>query len=336
MTRRISINLPWDPRDATALLAQARSADDRGVDTIWVHEGFGHDAFSGLALLAWETERVRLGTSVVNVYSRTPGALAQHFATLDQLSGGRIVAGLGTSGQGVVERFHGLPYQPSIGRLREVLALLRAYWRHERLTYDGHWFQIERAIEFGVDPVQPELPIHLATLHPGSVALTAEQADGWLPAWIPFDRLGDAVTELRAQAVTAGRPAAAVEVRGPGTITVVSGEADERALRASRRQQLAFFVARNGDFYYRQFLRHGLADEAQAIRRAWASGGARAGTAAVFPGLEDRFDFAGDLDACIARIEQQAELGVDLHQVSVIRQSGAQWAETIGSLVGDR
>jgi len=330
---RISISIPWDPRNRDSLLARARAADDEGIDTIWVNEGFGHDAFSGLTLLAVETEHARLGTSIVNVYSRTAGALAQHYATLDQLSNGRIVAGLGTSGSGVIERFHGMPYQPSIARLRETVVLLQAYWRHERTTLHGSWYDVDRALVMGVDPVQPVLPIHLATLHPKSVRLTAEQADGWLPAWIPFDRLRDAILEVRGWAVAAGRDERAVEVRAPGAITVVEDAERAEEIRARRRQQLAFFVARNGDFYYRQFLRHGLADEAASIRRAWAADGAEAGIAAVPRGLEDHFDFVGPVDACIERLEAQAALGVDLHQVSVDTADQAQWAATIRRLV---
>ncbi len=333
-SRRVSISIPWDPRNRESLLARARAADDAGVDTIWVNEGFGHDAFSGLTLLAVETERARLGTSIVNVYSRTAGALAQHFATLDQLSDGRIVAGLGSSGSGVIERFHGMPYQPSIQRLRETIELLRAFWRHERVTHHGRWFDLDRALVMGVDPVQPELPIYLATLHPRSVRLTAEQADGWLPIWIPFERLEAAIAELRGWSTAAGRSGDAVEVRAPGSVAVVEDAGRAEAMRAQRRQQLAFFVARNGDFYYRQFVRHGLADEAAAIRRAWEGGGAEAGVTAVPPGLEDHFDFVGPVEACIERLEAQAERGVDLHPVSVNTEHQAEWAAAILRLVG--
>lgn len=332
--RRLSISLPWDPRNREALAARARVADAAGVDTIWVNEGFGHDAFSGLTLLALETERARLGTAIVNVYSRTAGALAQHFATLDQLSDGRIVAGLGTSGIGVIERFHGLPYQPAIARLEETMTLLRAFWRHERATLHGRWYDVERSLVMGVDPVQPALPIHLATLHPRSVRLTAERADGWLPAWIPFERLAAAIAQLRSWASQAGRDEHALEVRAPGTVTVVADPGDADELRLRRRQQLAFFVARNGEFYYRQFGRHGLADEAATIRHAWRTGGAEAGLAAVPDGLEDRFDFVGTVDACVERLDAQAETGVDLHQVSVAAGSDAEWTDILRRLVG--
>ena len=138
--RRISISLAWDPAHLDEFLALARAADEAGVETLWLSEGFGHDAFSGLALLARETQRAKLGTSVVNVYSRTPGALAQHFATIDELSGGRVIVGLGASGPGVIERFHGLPFEAPKARIRETIALLRAYWSKQRFDHPGPRF----------------------------------------------------------------------------------------------------------------------------------------------------------------------------------------------------
>ncbi len=334
MARRLSISIPWDPRNLDDLLARARAADEAGIDTIWINEGFGHDAFSGLALLARETSRAKLGTAIVNAYSRTPGALAQHFATLDQLSEGRALIGLGSSGPGVIERFHGMPFQPSIQRLREVVMLIRAFWRHERITHHGAWYDIERALVMGVDPVQPEPPIYLATLHPQSVRLTAEVADGWLPAWIPFDRFAAEVEQLRAWSIEAGRSAEAVTVRAPSAITVVEDPERAATLRAGRKQQLAFFVARNGDFYYRQFGRHGFADEAAAIRRAWNDGGAEAGVAAVPDALPARFDFLGGVEECLVRLDEEAAAGIDLHQVSIAEENPERWAETLRRLVG--
>ncbi len=334
VTRRLSISIPWDPRNLDALMARARAADEAGIDTIWVNEGFGHDAFSGLTLLARETSRAKLGTAIVNAYSRTPGALAQQYATLDQLSEGRAIIGLGSSGPGVIERFHGMPFQPSIQRLSEVMTLIKAFWRHERVTHHGAWYDIERALVMGVDPVQPEPPIYLATLHPRSVRMTAEEADGWLPAWIPFERIAGEIEELRAWSVEAGRPAEAVTVRSPAGVTVVEDPERATALRAGRRQQLAFFVARNGDFYYRQFGRHGFADEAAEIRRAWNDGGAEAGVAAVPEDLPARFDFLGGVEECLERLDEEAAAGIDLHQVSIAEEDPERWADTLRRLVG--
>ena len=334
MARRISISLPWDPRDATQIFERARDADEAGVETIWMNEGFGHDAFSGLTLLATKTTHARIGTAIVNAYSRTPGALAQHFATIDQLSEGRVIIGLGSSGPGVIERFHGMPFQPAIARLREVVELIRAIWRHERITHHGRWYDIERALVMGVDPVQAEPPIFLATLHPRSVRMTAQVADGWLPAWIPLGRLASEVAQLREWAIEAGREPDAITVRAPASVTVCDDPDRAAAIRQGQRRQLAFFVARNGDFYYRQFGRHGFADEAAAIKRAWEDGGAEAGVAAVPDELPAHFDFVGGTEQCIERLDEQGGAGVDLHQITIVEDDATRWRETMRRLIG--
>ena len=114
MTRRISMGFNWQgPLDHDKAYESARIADEVGVDSMWVAEAWGRDAFSLLTLVADRTKRIKLGTSIVNIYSRTPAALAQHFATLDELSGGRVIIGLGTSGKRVIEHFHGVRFEPA-------------------------------------------------------------------------------------------------------------------------------------------------------------------------------------------------------------------------------
>ncbi len=313
---RIGLQLAWDPAHLDVFLSMARAADDAGVDSVWVNEGFGHDAFSGLAILARETSRVRLGTSIVNVYSRTPGALAQHFATIDELSGGRVIVGLGASAQGVIERFHGQPFAEPRQRLAETAELLRAYWKRERFSHDGRVFHIDRALHLGARPVQAAPPIFFATMAPASVRTTAEVADGWLPTWIPEERLAGEIDRVRSMAAAAGRERSAVTVRSPGT-TVVADASEIDAIRQGQRESLAFFIARNGDFYYRQFLRQGLAAEAELVRAAWADGGRDAALAAMPDGIEARFNFAGDIGACAAHLARQQDLGVHIHMVSL-------------------
>jgi alkanesulfonate monooxygenase SsuD/methylene tetrahydromethanopterin reductase-like flavin-dependent oxidoreductase (luciferase family) len=170
---KIGLQLGWDPAHLERFLSTAHAADEAGVQSVWLNEGFGHDAFSGLAILARETRNVRLGTSIVNVYSRTPGALAQHFGTIDELSGGRVIVGLGASAQGVIERFHGQQFTSPRKRLAETADLIRAYWKKERFSHSGVVFQIDRALELGARPVHPTPPIFFATLAPESVRQTA-------------------------------------------------------------------------------------------------------------------------------------------------------------------
>lgn len=330
--RRICVSLAWDPAHLDEFLSLAHDADEAGVEIVWVNEGFGHDAFSGLALLARETQRAKLGTAVVNVYSRTPGALAQHFGTIDELSGGRVIAGLGASGPGVIGRFHGLPFADPKGRIRETITLLRAYWSKERFDHAGPLFPIERALPMGARPVQPSLPIFLATMHPGMVRMTASDSEGWLPNWIARARLAMEIANARAWAAEAGRDPGAFVVRAPGGITVVE-DADALAeTRAQAAATLAFFAARNGPFYARQFARQGLGEEASAIERTWKDEGPEAASK-LAQAIAPEFGFSGPLDECLARIEEQTAAGVDLHDVRVVADSAERRREILRELV---
>ena len=185
----------------------------------------------------------------------------------------------------------------------------------------------------GAEPVQESPPIYLATLHPRSVRLTAEIADGWLPALIPAERLAGEVAQIRSWIEEAGRDAATFIVRAPGAIVVA--EEDDVAKRAVSGQVagLAFFVARNGPFYYRQFLRQGLADEAAAIRTAWDDDGPEAAAAIAAP-LADRFGTVGDLDTCLAALTEQEASGVDLHSVQIATTDRSRRQAILRELVG--
>ena len=330
--RRISINLPWNPDVVDTFLARARLADEMGVDTISIIEGYGHDAFTGMALLAHHTSKVRIASAIVNVFSRTPATLAQSFGTVDQLSGGRVVVGLGASAPGAIERFHGVSFERPFARLREAVELIRLYWSRQRFSYDGPTIHVQRALVSGMIPAQPTPPIHLATLHPSSVRLTAQLADGWMPTWIPNDRVAGSVEQLRSWSVEAGRPPEAVEVRSPGSATVLLDEARQNETERRFAQGLAFFAIRNGPGYLHQFERQGFADEVAAMRDAWSDGGVAAATEIALE-IAPRFSARGSLETCAAHLDDQASRGVDLHQVSVETDDHQQWADTLARLI---
>ena len=330
--RRISVNLPWNPDFVDTFLARARLADEIGIDTISVLEGYGHDAFTGMALLAHETSNARIASSIVNVFSRTPATLAQSFGTVDQLSGGRVVIGLGASAPGAIERFHGVKFERPFARIREAVELIRLYWSRERFSYDGPTIHVERALVSGMIPGQPTAQIHLATLNPTSVKMTAEIADGWMPTWIPNDRVGESVSQVRQWSVDAGRSADAVEVRSPGSATVVLDPDRQADLDRGFAQGMSFFAVRNGPGYFHQFERQGFADEVAAMRQAWQDGGVGAATEIAME-IAPRFSIRGSLEDCAAYLDEQTALGVDLHQVSVDTEDDQAWADALARLV---
>src|SRR5213594_1020795 len=219
MARKVSIGFNWQgPMDYDQALARVRLAEEAGVDTAWVAEAWGRDCFTILALMARETRRMQLGTGIVNIYSRTPAALAQHFATLDELSGGRMIIGLGTSGPQVIEHFHGVPFHPPLTRLKEYVEIINTLMRNEPLKYSGKLFHLQRGFTLRFTPARTHIPIYLATLNAKSVKLTAELADGWLPIMIPLPKLKGEIDAVRQMSVAAGRPADAVSVRAPGAV----------------------------------------------------------------------------------------------------------------------
>lgn len=328
MTRKLSLMITWQfdmkKEDAIAL---AKVADDCGVDSFWVPEGWARDAFSLLISIAEKTQRIKLATGIVNAYSRTPGALAQHFATLDEWSDGRAIIGLGASSANVIEQFHGLPFQPSLSRLRETVEIINMLMRGEKLVYSGKWFKMDRGFTLRFTPVRDHIPIFLATLNPKSVKMTAEVADGWMPAMIPKSALGQEIGQFRRWAADAGRDPSALEVKAGG-VTV----SDNPGARDAGRGFLAFYIARMGDFYFRQLSRFGYSDEVAYIRKVFNEQGSQAGAAAIPAHMLDDLGFAGNADECLAQLREYEDMGVDVHSITLDTKDPVQfgrWAETL-------
>jgi len=180
-------------------------AEALGFDSVWMPEAYGTDAISILGALAARTERIRLGTGIVNVFSRTPALLAQTAATLDLISGGRFILGLGTSGHQVISGWHGVPFERPVLRMRETIAIVRQVLRRERLEFRGEVFQLDKGLKLLARPVRATVPIFLATLTPAGLRLTGELADGWMPTLFSPEHMDVFRAELETGARAGGR-----------------------------------------------------------------------------------------------------------------------------------
>src|SRR5216684_4663916 len=330
MTRKISIGINWQgPLDYKALLEKVQIADAVGVHSAWVPEAWGRDAFTILTLLADHTKNIQLGTAIVNTYSRTPAALAQHFATLDELSGGRMIIGLGTSGPQVIEHFHGVAFNPPLTRMREYVDIINLLMAGQPLNYDGKLFKLKRGFTLRFEPPRKRIPIWIASLNQKSVEFTAQKADGWLPVMIPLGRLKESIADFRAVAASAGRDPKSVAVKSPSTIHVTNNPDRARAIQAG---MLSFYAARMGTFYGEQLTRFGFADDVRRIREAWAAGGSKAGTEAVSRRLLDEMGYVGDLAGARERLAAEAEAGADLHRVEVDAPDLGGYERTLAAL----
>jgi alkanesulfonate monooxygenase SsuD/methylene tetrahydromethanopterin reductase-like flavin-dependent oxidoreductase (luciferase family) len=333
MPRRICLTLDWQSLDdRERIFRQVEIADKAGVDTVWIAEAWGRDAFSLLTQLAERTKRIGLGTGIVNIYSRTPAALAQHFATLDELSGGRAIAGLGTSGPQVIEHFHGVPFKPTLTRLRETIEIFNTLIAGTPLKYQGKLFRLERGFTLRFKPIRPHIPVWVASLNPGALKITAQLTDGWMPIMIPRGEIASEVAAFRKLVTDAGRPASAVAVRSPDR-AVVALENPERARRAAA-GTLAFYIARMGTFYGAQLERFGYGDAVAKVRAAWNEKGSEAGIDAVPDALLDEITTVGTIADCVRRLDDEARSGVDMHNVSVQTRSEAEYERALADLVG--
>jgi F420-dependent oxidoreductase-like protein len=332
MPYRLSISFnSRGARDRDQVFDRIRAADEAGVDTVWVAESWGEDAFTLMAQLAERTGRIKIGSGIVNCFSRTPAAIAQHFATLDNVSEGRMLIGLGTSGAQVIEHFHGIPFEKPLRRLREYVEIINILISGEKLDYSGQIFQLHRGFTLNMERYRDHIPVYLATLSPRSVAQTAEIADGWLPIWTPVEDLGDTVANIQSQADLADRPRNALDIRSPGGVTVTK---DVERGRAAVAGTFAFYIARMGVFYYNHISRLGYKDVADAIRSAWNEGGSAAAAAAVPPGLQQSLTLVTDsIDQARERLAQEQAAGIDLHTVNIDAESPADLQRTYEALM---
>ncbi|MFF0310667.1 LLM class F420-dependent oxidoreductase [Streptosporangium sp. NPDC004379] len=197
---RLGLNLGYwqrEPSDATPLV---QAAERLGYDSVWTAEAYGSDAFTPLAWYGARTSRIRLGTSVVQLSARTPAATAMTAMTLDHLTGGRLLLGIGASGPQVVEGWYGVPFPRPLARTREYVEIMRKVWRREEpVTHDGEHYPLPypggaglgKPLKLITRPLRPDIPVYLGAEGPRNVALAAEISDGWLPLFTLPERIGE-------------------------------------------------------------------------------------------------------------------------------------------------
>jgi F420-dependent oxidoreductase-like protein len=321
-----------NPREAADSVAALERA---GLDTVWVAEAYGFDSPTLMGYLAAKTERVEIGAAILNIYSRTPGALAQTAAGLDNVSGGRAILGLGASGPQVIEGWHGVPYDKPLGRTREVVEIVRKALRRERLEFQGKVFTLPLPPDQGLGlgkplkmltrPERPAVPIYIAALGEKNVTGTAEYADGWLPfLFAPekaHDIWGDALAAGRAK-----RPAelGPLEVAAGGMVAV--GD-DVKGLLDLARPTVALYVggmgAKGKNFYNELVTRYGFEAEAAKIQELYLGGNKRDAEALVPLELLEMCNLVGPASYVKERIAAFAEAGVTNLQITPVADDPA-------------
>ncbi len=317
-TKRLGIAAGFaaGPAERENFLARLLVADDLGVDSIWVAEAWGRDAFTLLTELALKTRRARLGTGIVNVFSRSPAVLAMTFGALDELSGGRMLIGLGSSGANVVEHFHGVPFEKPLRRLREYVEIINRLLRGEPLNYEGQIFRMSRGFRLQFTPIRTHIPVFIAAITPRSIRQTGEIADGLMPIHWPKQKYADLRAQLAEGARRAGRDPAAIELAPSVGLFITDGQ-DPEQVRNRAREPLAYYIGRMGRFYYEMLQRHGYEAEVAAVRAAWERRDPAGAAAAIPDRMLDDITVIGPLDACAEKLDELRALGVDVPIVAL-------------------
>jgi F420-dependent oxidoreductase-like protein len=305
---RLGLTLGYAPpgTNPAELVDLAVEAEGLGYDSAWTAEAWGTDAVTVLAFLAARTSTLKLGSGIMQIPARTPAMTAMTAMTLDLLSDGRFLLGLGASGPGVAEGWHGQEFGRPLARTREYVEVVRAALRRQPLDYHGEYYDVplggHRALKLMGRPLRAEIPIYLAAVGPKNVALAAEIAEGWLPIWLSPERLQEVFSDSLA-AAREGFDVAAFSV--PAVVTD-----DLEAGRDSVRPVLALYVGGMGTFYNRLVGRYGYEAEAASIRELYLGGKQRDAAAAVPDALVDELCLVGTRERIADRLGAWRESGV--------------------------
>jgi F420-dependent oxidoreductase-like protein len=314
---KLGLSLGYAPpgTNPADLFPLVEEAERLGFDSVWVAEAWGTDAVSVLGWLAARTERIKLGSAIMQIPGRTPANAAMTAATLDLLSGGRFLLGLGTSGPQVVEGWHGQPWGKPLGKTREYVEIVRAALRRDVVEHDGEHYTIPwdgpgatglgKPLKLMLRPLRAEIPIYLAALGPKNVALAAEIADGWLPIFVAPERFAETFGPSLATAPDDFEIAA--------TASVFVGD-DVPALTDALRPYVALYVggmgAKGRNFYNSLVRRYGWEEEAERIQELYLGGKQREAIAAVPDELVDAVSLIGPKERIAERLEAWRETPV--------------------------
>lgn len=297
----------WTSGPAPNIEENIAAAEDLGFDSVWTAEAYGSDALTPLAWWGAKTSRIRLGTAIAQISARTPAAMAMAAMTLDHLSGGRFILGLGASGPQVVEGWYGQPYPRPLERTREYIEIIRRIIDREKpVEFAGKQYQMPypggtglgKPLKSTVHPYRTDLPIVLGAEGPKNVALAAEIADGWLPVF--FSPKSDPYYRA-ALAAGFARPGAR---RTPESFEVLASlpivpNDDIEAAADTQRPMIALYIggmgARMANFHYDVIARLGYEAECAKIQELYLAGNKREAIAAVPTKLVEDIALIGPL-----------------------------------------
>ncbi len=313
-----------------------REAEQLGYESVWTAEAYGSDAATVLAWLAAGTSEIKLGSAIFQMPGRSPAMTAMTAATIDELSGGRMRLGIGSSGPQVAEGWHGQRFGHQLQRTREYVAVVRKALAGERLEFKGETLELPlpdgpgRALKLTINPVQERIPIYLAAIGPRNTALAGEIADGWLPTFFSPEFVGDFRALLEEGAARSGRSLDGFDI-APTVQAYVSE--DRAAARDLMRPVLSLYIggmgSRRQNFYNNLVGRYGFERSARQVQDLYLAGEKTEAGAALPDELIDMITLCGPRQVVRDRIGAFRDAGVGTLMVTPMALSGQDRIEQL-------
>jgi F420-dependent oxidoreductase-like protein len=292
-------------------------AERLGYDSVWAAEAYGSDTATVLAWLAGQTSTIRLGSGIFQMPGRSPAMTAMTAATIDQLSGGRMILGIGSSGPQVAEGWHGQRFAKQLQRTREYVEVVRKALARERLEYHGETLELPlpdgpgKALKLTIAPVQEHIPIYLAAIGPKNTALAGEIAEGWIPTLFSPEHVSELRPLLQEGADRVGRSLDGFDIAPTVNVFITD---DIQVARDAMRPFVALYVggmgSRKQNFYNNLVCRYGFEAEAKVIQDFYLEGKREEAMAAIPDALIDTVSLCGPADVVRERLSVYRDAGV--------------------------
>jgi F420-dependent oxidoreductase-like protein len=321
--------------------AKVAEYEKAGLDIAWVAEAYGFDAPTFMGYLAAKTESITIGAGILPIYTRTPTLMAMTAASMDMLTNGRFILGLGASGPQVIEGFHGVKYDAPLGRTREIIDICRIVWKRERVTYDGKYYQLPlpagegtglgKPLKMIAKPIREDIPVWIASLGPKNVEMTAEIANGWLPIFYLPERANDVWgADLAAGMAKRDPNLGSLEISAGGLVAIGDDKSDIAELA---RPMVALYVggmgAKGRNFYNDLMCRYGYEEEAEKIQDLYLEGKKDEAAALVPSEFLKLTNLCGPEGFVRERIEAYAAAGVNVLNIIPVGENPTAMIEKL-------
>lgn len=310
----------------------ARLADELGFDCLMIPESFGRDGVSLCDRLLAATENINVCFGIANVFSRSPAVLASTAATLDELSGGRFILGLGGSTPNLVEGWHGLQFKAPLARTREVIAMCHRIWSRDRTPFEGEFFRAG-GVKLSFEPLRERIPIWNGALLERGLQVCGELSDGWIPANLPAECIGWGRDKLARAAAASNRKLDEVTVAPTFQLMV---HEDIGQVLPQAKFGIAMYYGQANSPYARAAVELGYGEDVAQVQAAYRDGGAEQASAAVSDRLARSISIVGSVAECRSRIDQLLSEGADRLFITLPAPTREECEPLLSGIIPDR